>query len=144
MVFEELSLKEAIRWLRISYWTGAVTATLAALQMFVPWIFAAIYRQPGPQPLLQLRYEMGMRIPVMLGWTVLLLWANRDPFERRGVLLITIVPVIAGLVINESWPVLSGLVALEATLPVWGLQVILILLFGFGLLKAERATLKTP
>jgi len=40
--------------------------------------------------------------PLMAGWTVLLLWADRQPLERRGVLPITVLPVIAGLMANDA------------------------------------------
>ncbi len=65
----------------------------------------------------------------MLGWTVLLLWADRKPVERKGVLLITVLPVIAGLVLNEVLAVTSGYMHLAALAPVWCLQALLTALF---------------
>ncbi|HOU14897.1 MAG TPA: hypothetical protein PKZ84_17455 [Anaerolineae bacterium] len=36
----------------------------------------------------------------MLGWTLLLLWADRKPLERKGVLLCLIPVVIAYMVVG--------------------------------------------
>jgi hypothetical protein len=130
-------MKDRKRWLRISYWTGAVIDGLAALQLLVPNLFAAINRLPGFHPSLAYTYAAGMAASLMLGWTVLLLWANRRPLERKGVLLITIVPVILGLVVTEVWATWSGFLAAGALVPVWILQAALCALFAFSYLQAR-------
>lgn len=130
-------MKDRKRWLHISYWTGAVIDGLAALQLLVPNLFAAINLLPGFRPTLAYTYASGMAASLMLGWTVLLLWANRQPLERKGVLAITIVPVILGLVVTEVWAVLSGFLALGALVPVWVLQAALCALFAFSYLHAS-------
>ncbi len=66
----------------------------------------------------------------MAGWTLLLLWADRWPLERRGVLPITVVPVIAGLMANDAHAVRAGQVtslsvapgASVAARPHWSVQ----------------------
>ena len=45
----------------------------------------------------RLRYVAGLCAALMAGWTVLLVWADRDPIARRGVLLLTVCPVVLGL-----------------------------------------------
>jgi len=130
------SMKKRMRWLRISYWTGAVVDGLAALQLLVPGLFAATNRLPDFHPSLAYGYTAGMAASLMLGWTCLLLWANRRPLERKGVLVITIVPVILGLVVTEIWAVWSGFIALGALVPTWILQAALIALFTYSYLHA--------
>jgi len=53
----------------------------------------AILARPSPLthylPEVPYRYAMGLAGSLMLGWTILLLWADRRPVERRGVLMIT-------------------------------------------------------
>jgi len=53
----------------------------------------AILARPSPLthylPEVPYRYAMGLAGSLMLGWTILLLWADRRPAERRGVLMIT-------------------------------------------------------
>lgn len=119
----------AIRWLRASYWAGAILDVLAALSMLSPRLFAATNGLSGFRPGSEYRYAMGMGASLMLGWTVLLLWADRKPVERRDVLLITIVPVVAGLVVNEIVAVRAGFLPLATTAPIWIAQALLSILF---------------
>jgi hypothetical protein len=83
---------------------------------------------------------MGMGASLMLGWTALLLWADRSPMERKGVLLLTVLPVIAGLAANQAWGVLVGFLPVRAVLPIWALQVGLGALFLASYRRARRAS----
>jgi hypothetical protein len=107
--------------------------------MLFPSIFAFAYRpnrfQPGPE----YRFAMGMGASLMLGWTVLLLWAARRPIERRGVLLLTVVPVILGLVVNEVAGVVDGFLPIGPLAPVFVLQLGLSALFLFSYAMASRS-----
>ena len=62
-------MNNRIRWLRISYWTGAVIDGLAALQMLVPALFAITNNLSNFQPDSAYIYAMGMGASLMLGWT---------------------------------------------------------------------------
>jgi hypothetical protein len=126
-----------IKWLRISYWTGAVIDALAAVQMLSPKIFAITNNLNNFQPKAEYCYAMGMGASLMIGWTVLLLWADRKPLERKGVLLITIIPVILGLILNEIVGVNSQFISIGTILPIWIFQAILILLFGYSYFNAK-------
>jgi hypothetical protein len=130
--------QEAIRWLRRCYWAGAILDALAAVSMLSPRLFAATNAlgefRPGPD----YRYAMGMGASLMLGWTVLLVWADRRPLERRGVLGITLVPVVAGLVLNELDAVRGGFLPLATTLPIWLVQGCLTVLFLASYARAGR------
>jgi len=46
---------------------------------------------------IEYRHSMGLAASLMLGWTFLLIWADQKPVERKGILLLTIFPVISGL-----------------------------------------------
>ena len=129
----------AIRWLRISYWAGAILDVLAALSMLIPGLFAFSSRLPDFRPGPDYRYATGMGASLMLGWTVLLLWADRRPLERKGVLLITLFPVVAGLVLNEIDAVAGGFLPITATAPIWGVQLLLAVLYLASYLNAQRA-----
>ncbi len=85
--------RRKIHWLRISYWVGAVVDGLWVIPMLSPQIGGALYGIKDFNPGGDYRYAMGVGAALMLGWTVLLLWADRKPVERRGVLLLTICPV---------------------------------------------------
>jgi len=75
---------------------------------------------------------------LMLGWTALLLWADRKPLERKGVLLITLLPVVLGLVVNEIVAVRAGFLSVESTAPVWVVQALITVLFVFSYLNARK------
>ena len=61
------------------------------------------------------------------------IWADRKPAERKGVLLLTIFPVVTFLVGHRIYGLIIGHYAL-ASLPVAALQVLLFGFFGFSYL----------
>jgi hypothetical protein len=133
-------MENSIRWLRISFWAGAVLDLLAAIQMIFPAVMAATNGLPDFHPGSDYFYAMGMGASLMLGWTILLLWADRKPLERRGILPITILPVVAGLMINEGYAVFSsGFLSLPAVIPIWILQTALSALFLVSYFKAGKS-----
>ena len=130
-------MNNAIRWLRISYWVGAVVDFAAGLMMLIPALFAFM-NQPGNfQPGNEYRYAMGMGAPLMFGWTALLLWADRKPLERKGILPITLL-VVVGEIITQAWGVKVGFVPLGAIVPTFVLQVAIVSLFLFSYFNARR------
>lgn len=129
----------AIRWLRLSYWVGAIADALAAVAMFVPEVGAIVYQMEGFEPGADYRYAMRLGASLMLGWTLLLLWADRKPLERRGVLPITVL-VIAGLASAGAYAVSAGLIALPMMVPTWVLQSILTLLFVYSYFRSLGTT----
>ena len=80
--------EDAVRWLRRSYHAGALVDALEAVGMAVPALYGPTlrfdreFRRDRPE----FSYALRTRAPLMAGWTVLLLWADRRPLERRGVL----------------------------------------------------------
>ncbi len=117
-----------ILWLRISYWVGVVADGFATYRMLFPKIAQGA----------EYRYALGLGASLMLGWTLLLIWADRKPVARKGVLLLTIFPVISGLLLAEVYAVLSGVVPLGKMLPTGILLVGLIALFGFSYFNARK------
>ncbi len=107
-------------WLRVSCWVGAVADGLATLRMLFP------AKEYG----VETRYALGLAASLMLGWTFLLLWADRRPLERKGVVLLTAFPVVTGLLLAEIYAVLAGLTTFRAMLPQGAFLVALILLFS--------------
>jgi hypothetical protein len=122
-------MTSAVRWLRISFWVGAIVDLVAGVQMLCPPLFAFGMRLTNFTPGPEYRYAMGMGASLMFGWTALLLWADRRPIERMGVLPLTVVPVIAGLALNEAAGVGSGFLSLAAAAPIWALQAAISALF---------------
>jgi hypothetical protein len=138
-------LGEPVRWLRWSYRAGAAVDAVAALGMAVPRLYGPTLRfrrgfqRTGPE----FSYAIRAGAPLMAGWTVLLLWADRRPLARRGVLPITILPVIAGLMANDAHAVRRGDMSAFGVAPVRALQIGLTGLFAFSALKAHLALRRT-
>jgi hypothetical protein len=83
------------------------------------------------------RYAMGMAASLMLGWTFLLVWADRKAVERKGVLILTVFPVISGLTLAGIFLVIVNLVPVGRMIPIWILQAGMISLFLFGYFNAR-------
>ncbi len=105
---------------------GAIVDALALIPMLIPraagifWgfdSFTGIYY-----------YAMGIGASLMLAWTILLLWAYRQPLERRFVALFTII-IIIGIIIAEIFAVGQGY---HKPIYSLGFQVVLIGLFGYS------------
>jgi len=126
-----------VRWLRISYWVGAIADLIVGVLMFFPEIGRAAYGDSGFEPTADYRYAMRFGASLMLGWTLLLLWADRKPFERRGVLPITVF-VIAGLAWAGAYAVSAGLIPLSNMIPSWAFQALLVALFLYSYLRSQE------
>jgi len=76
-------MDKTIRWLRMSYWLAAVADFVVAILCLIP----------SRMGVAQYVYPMGLMSAVAFSWGVLLLFADREPFERRWILLPTILVV---------------------------------------------------
>lgn len=72
------------------------------------------------------RYALNNAAALMSGWTALLVWASLEPVKRRGVLLLTAFPVIAGLALSILLGVRMGYIPLDGAIRVWLLQGLLV------------------
>jgi len=132
-----MSTNVSVRWLRISYWVGAVADAFAAIVMLSQAILGHQSPLTTYVPEVPYRYAMGLGGSLMLGWSFLLLWADRRPLERRGVLPITIV-VIIGLLATDIAAMQAGFVSPTSMAPLLVLQALLILLFSTSYVRAGR------
>ena len=130
-------MENRILFLRISYWAGAILDGIAFLIMVFPPLFALNNGLINFNPGVEYRYAMGMGAPLMLGWTILLLWADRKPVERKGILLITLL-VVLGEVATEIFGVLTGFIAVSSMLLTWIIQFIIGVLFVFSYWNASK------
>ncbi len=121
----ETTRKGKIRWLRIAYRTGAVLDAVAFLQMMFPRFTAETMKvnfEVTPA------YEMAMQFgaALMLAWTVLLVWADRRPVERKAIVPITLIILVLNF-ITFLQSAHRGLVPMETLVP----QLIIIALVFF-------------
>lgn len=133
-------MNKAIRWLRISYWAGAIVDLLAFLEMLFPGALQAALGETGPEINMEFRLALAFGAPLMIGWTVLLLWADRKPMERRGVLAITLCPVLVGLLIRGLVGAASGVFTGSTAVAAIAVPIALTTLFSYSLLRARKAS----
>jgi hypothetical protein len=110
--------------LRLVFWFGMIADTFEVLRMAVPKLFilsTGTNLTDNPE----LRQGLLYGAPVMLGWTLILFWANRKPLERKGVLL-SLIPVIIGYIIVQSVGVASGAYPIARVVPSFSAQAILL------------------
>jgi drug/metabolite transporter (DMT)-like permease len=121
-------MRSKVVWLRTSYWAGAVADIGIGVLTLIP-------SRMGEA---EFRYPMGLAAAVMFAWALLLIWADRRPLERRGVLLPTIF-VILGLLSAGLFAVASGIFPITRIVPTSILGVALIALMGFSYRNARGA-----
>jgi len=119
-----------VGWLRASFITGTVVDAIVGVLILIP-------SRMGEA---EFRYPMGLAASLMFGWTGLLLWGYQKPVERKGLLLITIFPVITGLMASAAYQLVSGAFTVGRVLPTLVLGAGLIGLLGFSYFKARTVT----
>ena len=111
-------MKNKIRWVRFSYWVGAIGDFLLAVLVLIP------DRMGVPTYV----YPMGLSSAIAFSWGCMLIWADRDPLARRWVLKPTIlvgsclfVAVIASIALGAipARKVMFALVAFPTVVILW-------------------------
>jgi len=126
-------MKKEIRLLRICYWWGIVADAVMAVLMLSPRLFVR-FMNVDLAPDTGFNYGLRFGAPLMIGWTLLLFWADRKPVARKEVLLLTL-PVIVGYILIELYSLVAGLTSVAATIPLFVMQVGMISLFTFSYLN---------
>ncbi|MBN2004661.1 MAG: hypothetical protein JXA21_14995 [Anaerolineae bacterium] len=127
-------MKDKILWLRITFWWGIIADAFEVIRMMIPQLFLATTGSPLT-PDTGFRFGLLYGAPVMLGWTLVLFWADRKPLERRGVLL-CLIPVILAYLVVEIVGIQMGVIAFANMLLPFIMQVILIALCIFSYLRS--------
>lgn len=115
------------RLLRVAFAVGAITDAAALIPMLFPPMAELLWGFHAPSG--AYRFAMGYGASLMLGWTLLLVWAYQRPLERRVVAALTVL-VIYGLVATEIAAVLTGAMPAWRMVPTWCLQAMLLALFA--------------
>jgi hypothetical protein len=119
-------MKNKIRWLRISYWAGAIgDFTLAILALV-----------PGTMEVPSYYYPMGLLSAVAFSWGCMLIWADREPLERRWVLKPTIL-VGSLLLIAVIYSMYSGAIGFGSHVHNLVLYPAMIVLWSFSYRNAR-------
>ena len=115
----EVSIETITVLLRVAFWLGAVTDGLAVIPMLSRRIGAAVFGGDRSRDNIEYRFAMGIGAALMAGWTLLLLWGAASPLARRDILLLTVFPVITGIVLATVLAARRGLISVSRTVPLW-------------------------
>ena len=99
-------MKNKVNWLRISYWAGAIGDFALAILVLIP-------KRLGVPSYV---YPMGLMSAVAFSWGCMLIWADREPLERKWILLPTILVGIM-LLIAGIYSVCSGVITIRSYIP---------------------------
>jgi amino acid permease len=116
-------------WLRTAYWVGAIADALNGIGMVFPRLLSPLLRLDAAPSSIEVRSALGMGAALMFGWTALLLWANQRPVERKGVLALTVFPVIFGLALTVLYANLNGYIPFAGAVSIWIFQACLAAVF---------------
>lgn len=132
-------MKKRILWVRAFYWIGAILDARVGVILFIRRYFELpeFVRNTGSGvEILGALYGVGQACALMWGWTFLLIWADRKPLERRGVILLTIFPVVSFLMINIAHIVSAGFDSVSNQCINMGIGFFLIILALYSYIKA--------
>jgi hypothetical protein len=123
-------------WLRIAYWAGIIADALVAALMVFPRLYVRFY---AIDVVPDAAFGLGLRraAPLMAGWTVLLLWADRKPVERKVVLPMTACPVVVGYATYVVYATVAGFISLGQMVSSLVVEVLFAALFTVGYLNAR-------
>jgi hypothetical protein len=119
-------MNNGVLLLRISYWAAAVADVLIAILELIPERMGEI----------EYRYPMGLAAATAFSWAFILIWADRKPVERKGVLLPTIL-VIALLQIAPIYAVYANIFTIGKIIPTMLLAAGLLILLSVSYYKAR-------
>jgi len=92
-------MDKKVVFIRLVYWYGAILDFLVFLDMIMSIIFEFSLMMPNISTDLSYKYQTGTGAFLMLGWTLLLIWADRKPIERKDILILTAIPVVLGIMV---------------------------------------------
>jgi len=131
-------MQTKLRFIKVVLWVGIIMDFVSCVPLLVPSLGARMYGltfvPSGEEFLLVSR----MAAVFMVGWTLLLIWVVQKPVERRGVILLTVFPVLIGLALSPVGAVLSGMITLPFLVPLWIWQAILAGLFLLAYMFARQ------
>lgn len=118
-------MKKHIVLLRWSYWIAAIA----------DFCIAFLVLMPERMGLTEIVYPMGLASVVALSWGILLLFADREPLERRWVLIPTII-VVTLLSIARIIFAIHGVIDFSIAFLLFG--IFLVVFMGYSYSNAKQ------
>jgi len=131
-------MERKLLFIKVVLWLGIIMDLVSCLPLLLPSLGAKMYGLsivPSGEDYL---YVSRMSAVFMFGWTLLLFWAVLKPVERRGVILLTVFPVLIGLALSPLGAVLSGMIKPPSIVPLWIWQGVLSGLFLLAYIFARQ------
>lgn len=133
----EMRYSNQIKVLKIAFWIGAITDALAAVIMIFPELGAHFFKHENVAITPEYRYALAMEASLMVGWTALLIWGSIKPVERKGILILTVFPVIIGIVLAQIYAVYAGYIEVARIFPLWIHLALISIYFLFAYLNSK-------
>ena len=119
-------MDKKIKWLRIAYWTAAIADFMVAILVLIP-------ARMGVDLYV---YPMGLMSAVAFSWAILLIFADRQPAERRWILIPTIL-VVALIGVAGLHAGLTGLIPWIRIMASSGLVIIVLAILIYSTFNAR-------
>ena len=119
-------MENRVKWLRVSYWAGAIGDFAIAILVLLP------ERMGVPSYV----YPMGLMSAASFSWGCMLIWADREPIERRWVLLPTIL-VGTMLLLAGMYSIYVGVITARSYIPNFIIFPAMITLWSFSYYRAR-------
>lgn len=103
-----MTSQKKIRIMKTICWIGVAADALWSIALVIPQFYGILTGKPDLQVDLSLRIALGIAGALMAGWTLLLAWTAKNPVERRMVMALTAIPVVAGLFTVTLIGVING------------------------------------
>ena len=127
----QITENKKLKFIRFAYWLGAILDAIWGIVPLIYMLFSEerIFADLGfPSPISDFGYFALVGVSgLMLGWTFLLIWANRKPIERRDTLLLTVCAMLIMIVlqfigfINNNPYISLGSLLSNSTIVIYGL-----------------------
>ena len=97
-----------IKFIRFIYVLGIIIDGFWVFPLAIPAFFKIVTGNPDLNISTEFYTVLLLSASLMLGWTILLFWGYKKPLERRFIMILTAVPVVAGIFIASLRSALEG------------------------------------
>ncbi len=125
-------MEKKLLFVKILFYIGAVADVIATLPLLFPELAQLGFGLEAYKVNNDYLYISRMGAALMLGWGFLLFWGGSKPVERKGLLLITLFPVVFGMIISSILVVTSGFVEAKFMISMWIYYALLVPAYIYG------------
>ena len=126
---QSLGIDKRVLFLKVCFWIGVLADLFATVPLLFPHVAKLVFGLPVAASGNAYLYVSRVGASLMLGWTGLLVWGSQKPVERKAILLLTVVPVVLGLLGASVLAVQSGFIQVIYMLPLWIFYIVIIPLY---------------